>query len=95
MCLAFRLSEELGYSPKGTAERVTRHLKTVGLPVHINDIPGGKADAAELMRLMAQDKKVRQGRLTFILVHGIGQAFITRDVDPLTVEAFLAREIGS
>ena len=93
MCLAFRLSEELGLSPKGTAERVTRHLKAVGLPVHINDIPGGKADAAELMRLMAQDKKVRQGRLTFILVHGIGQAFITRDVDPLTVEAFLAREI--
>jgi shikimate kinase / 3-dehydroquinate synthase len=94
MCLAFRLSEHLGLSPKGTAERVTRHLQSVGLPVHINDIPGGKADPAELMRLMAQDKKVKQGRLTFILVRDIGQAFITRDVDPLTVEAFLAREIG-
>jgi shikimate kinase / 3-dehydroquinate synthase len=94
MCLAFRLSEHLGYSPKGTAERVTRHLQTVGLPVHINDIPGGKADPAELMRLMAQDKKVKQGRLTFIMVRDIGQAFITRDIDPLTAEAFLAREIG-
>jgi shikimate kinase / 3-dehydroquinate synthase len=93
MCLAFRLSEELGLSPKATAERVTRHLKSVGLPVHINDIPGGKAEAPELMRLMAQDKKVVKGRLTFILVRGIGQAFITREVDPLTVEAFLAREI--
>lgn len=95
MCLAFRLSEELGLSPKGTAERVTRHLQAVGLPVRINDIPGGKADADELMRLMAQDKKVQKGRLTFILVRGIGQAFVTRDVEPATVRAFLAREIGS
>ena len=31
MCLAFRLSEDLGLCPKGTAERVTRHLKAVGL----------------------------------------------------------------
>ena len=94
MCLAFRLSEELGLAPKGVAERVARHLKAVGLPVHVNDIPGGRADAGELMRLMAQDKKVRQGRLTFILVRDIGQSFITRDVDPEAVKAFLAREIG-
>ena len=94
MCLAFRLSEHLGLSPKGTAERVTRHLQAVGLPVHINDIPGGKADPDELMRLMAQDKKVQRGRLTFILVRGVGEAFVTRDVDPSDVRAFLAREIG-
>lgn len=95
MCLAFRLSEHLGLSPKGTAERVTRHLQAVGLPVHINDIPGGKADPDALMRLMAQDKKVQRGRLTFILVRGIGEAFVTRDVDPADVRAFLTREIGS
>ena len=94
MCLAFRLSEQLGFCPGGTAERVTRHLRAVGLPVHINAIPGGKADADELMRLMAQDKKVQKGRLTFILVRGVGQAFVTRDVDPAAVRAFLAREIG-
>jgi 3-dehydroquinate synthetase len=67
----------------------------VGLPTAINDIPGGKADASELFQLMGQDKKVKQGRLTFILVRGIGQAFITRDVEPETVKAFLAREIGA
>ena len=93
MCLAFRMSEEVGLCPKGTAERVTRHLKAVGLPTAINDIPGGRADASELFRLMGQDKKVKQGRLTFILVRGIGQAFITRDVEPDTVKAFLARQI--
>lgn len=95
MCLAFRLSEELGLAPKGTAERVTRHLEAVGLPTRINQIPGGKAEASELMRLMSQDKKVKGGRLTFILVHGIGKAFITRDVDLDAVKGFLAREIAS
>ncbi len=33
-----------------------------------------------MMRLMAQDKKVRHGKLTFILVRDIGEAFIARDV---------------
>lgn len=94
MCLAFRLSEELGLSPNGTAARVTRHLEAVGLPVRIDQIPGGKADAGELLRLMGQDKKVKDGRLTFILVRGIGKAFVTRDVEPETVQAFLAREIA-
>ena len=94
ICLAYRLSEQLGLLAKGEAERVASHLNTVGLPTRIADIPGGKADAGELMRLMGQDKKVRQGRLTFILVKAIGQAFITRDVPPGAVRDFLAQEIS-
>ena len=54
----------------------------MGLPTRISAIPGGKADADELVRLMGQDKKVREGRLTFIFARDIGQAFITRDVEP-------------
>ena len=94
MCLAYRLSEQLGLSPKGEAQRVSSHLKTVGLPTRIGDIPGGKADAGELLRLMGQDKKVQKGQLTFILVKGIGQAFITRDVAPGVVRDFLTQEIA-
>ncbi len=94
MCMAFRLSEELGLCPAGTSARVTNHLKAVGLPTRIADIPGGKADAAELLRLMGQDKKVKAGKLTFILVRDIGQAFVTRDVAPETVLDFLGREIS-
>jgi 3-dehydroquinate synthetase len=94
MCLAFRFSEELGLCPAGTAKRVTSHLEAVGLPVAISDIPGGKADAGELVRLMGQDKKVRDGQLTFILVRGIGEAFVTRDVEQAKVLAFLEREIA-
>ena len=94
MCLAYRLSEQLALSPKGEAQRAASHLKAVGLPTRIADIPGGQANADELLRLMGQDKKVRQGQLTFILVKGIGQAFVTREVKPEVVRAFLANEIA-
>ena len=95
MCLAFRLSEDLGLCPAGTAARVTAHLDAVGLPTRISSIPGGKADAGELVRLMGQDKKVRHGQLTFILVKDIGQAFITRDVSAEKVRDFLSAEIAA
>ncbi|MFA5952095.1 MAG: 3-dehydroquinate synthase [Hyphomicrobium sp.] len=94
MCLAFRFSEELGLCPTGTAERVARHISAVGLPVRISDIPGGRADADELLRLMGQDKKVRDGQLTFILACNIGEAFVEADVPQEKVRQFLAREIG-
>jgi 3-dehydroquinate synthase len=95
MAQAFRFSEELGLCPAGTAQRVETHLKAVGLPTRVAHIPGpGKPDAAALFALMRQDKKVRQGKLTLILVRGIGQAFVTRDVAPDTVSAFLEREIA-
>jgi shikimate kinase/3-dehydroquinate synthase len=94
MCMAFRLSEDLGICPPGRAERVTNHLKAVGLPTKIGDIPGDGADADRLLKLMGQDKKVRGGKLTFILVRDVGQAFVSREVMPETVKAFLGREIG-
>ncbi|MFN3869635.1 MAG: 3-dehydroquinate synthase [Hyphomicrobiaceae bacterium] len=93
MCLAFRFSEARGLCPAGTAARVAAHLAAVGLPTRIGDIPGGQADPAELLRLMGQDKKVRDGRLTFILARGIGEAFVTRDVEAADVLAFLSGEI--
>jgi 3-dehydroquinate synthase len=80
MVLAFDLSVKLGLAPGQDAERFRRHLKTVGLPSSIGDIPGGRPSAGELIRHMAHDKKVTDGKLTFILLRGLGQAFITRDV---------------
>jgi 3-dehydroquinate synthase len=49
----------------------------------------------ELMRNIAQDKKVKRGKLTFILTRGIGRAFIANDVSPEKVQAFLAKQLGS
>jgi 3-dehydroquinate synthase len=80
MALAFRLSVKLGLCPGQDAERFVRHLKAVGLPSSIGDIAGTRPGAGELIRHMAHDKKVTDGKLTFILVRGLGQAFVTRDV---------------
>jgi 3-dehydroquinate synthase len=93
--LAFQLSQELGFTDTGSAERVRNHLATAGLPTRIGDIAGNEWPPAEaLLRLMAQDKKVRAGQLTLILAHGIGKAFATRDVPTATVRDFLVRQIG-
>jgi 3-dehydroquinate synthase len=98
-CLAFRLSEQLGACPPQTAARVSAHIKALGLPTRLSDIPdwgpGGPPDAATFVRLMAQDKKVVGGRLTLILAHTIGSAYVTRDVSAERVEQFLAAEIAA
>jgi 3-dehydroquinate synthase len=94
MCLAFRFSAALGYCTEAAADRAAAHFRAVGLPTRIAEIPGDKPDIEAMMRLMAQDKKVRQGKLTFILVRDIGEAFIARDVPPDKVLAFLGGEIG-
>jgi 3-dehydroquinate synthetase len=94
MAIAFRFSEKLGLCPAGSAKRVAAHFAAVGLPTRIADIPGAKPDVDALMRLMAQDKKVRRGKLTFILVRGIGEAFVAHDVPEADVREFLAGEIA-
>jgi 3-dehydroquinate synthase len=90
MALAFRLSAALKLCPAADAERISRHLKAVGLPSAICDISGPRPSAAELLGHMAHDKKAAEGELTFILARGIGRAFITRDVPIEAVRDILA-----
>lgn len=92
MAQAFRFSERLGHCPAGTAARVEKHLRSAGLPSRLSDIQGDLADAQGLLAYMRQDKKARAGKLTFILAHGIGDAFIARDVPDEAVLSFLAEE---
>jgi 3-dehydroquinate synthase len=94
ICLAFELSRELGLVDAASVARVTAHLAAAGLPTRIADIPGAPGPDA-LMTIMGQDKKVRDGRLTFILLRGIGAAFVSRDVPAVTVQDFLARRIAA
>lgn len=91
MVLAFQLSERMEICPKGTARRVADHLSAAGLPTRIEEIAGPPLDADELMRAMAQDKKVRDGRMTFVLARGIGEAFLTQDVDSGAVRDLLVQ----
>lgn len=90
MALAFAFSARLGLCPGQDVTRAIRHMEAAGLPTKISDVPGELPDTDGLMDLIAQDKKVSRGALTFILVRGIGQAYVAKDVDPQAVRAFLA-----
>ncbi|MEP5369126.1 MAG: 3-dehydroquinate synthase, partial [Parvibaculum sp.] len=79
----------LGLCPGQDAVRVRQHLARAGLPCSLAGIPGDLPDADGLIALMGQDKKVVDGTLTFILARGIGEAFITRDVDPDALRALM------
>jgi 3-dehydroquinate synthase len=96
LCLAFRFSERLGMCPAGSAARVESHLASSGLPTRISHIAAAELPSADaLMQLMAQDKKVRDGKLTFIMARGIGSAFICRDVTTEQAKEFLGLELAS
>ena len=67
----------------------------MGMPTTLADIPGALPGADALMAAMAQDKKVRQGRMTFILARGIGEAFVCPDPDMPVVRAVLEDAIAA
>jgi len=95
LCCAFRFSTKLGLCHGQDAVRVESHLKKVGLPTHINDIPGWNADSTAILDAMAQDKKVKRGKLTFILARAIGESFIAPDVAADDVRAYLDEHLGT
>jgi 3-dehydroquinate synthase len=94
MALAFEFSARRGLLSETEAERVIAHLAAVGLPTHVHAISGERPAIDAIMNLISQDKKVRRGQLTFILVRGIGQAFVSREVDAADVRAFLAEKLS-
>ncbi len=89
MVMAHRFSAKKGLAPSQDTVRVERHLQLAGLPTTLAAIPGKPASSQELMRHIAQDKKVTRGKLNFVLTRGIGRAFVARDIDPGEVANFL------
>ena len=65
-----RIAEEKGLTPKGTAERIQKVLKTYGLPFECGLTLGTLTEA------IALDKKNLNGNLNVILLHEIGDSYI-------------------
>jgi 3-dehydroquinate synthase len=95
MALAAEFSSRLGALAPPAVARISRHLAEAGLPVRLGDIASGVPDADRLMDLMAQDKKVKRGKLTFVLLRDIGHAYIAPDVDPAPLRAFLVEKLSA
>lgn len=78
--LAADLSFRLGLAPQEDPSRIGAHLSAMGMKLRLSDIPGDLPASDALLELMGQDKKVIDGTLRFILMRGIGSAFVTSDV---------------
>ena len=79
-----------------TVTRITGQMIADGL---LSEMPdpnrlGRKGYPARLLDLMAQDKKVLDGKLRFIMARGIGAAFVTSDVPADVVRGLLAEELA-
>ena len=84
MVMAFDLSVRLGLCSGQDSVRVKRHFDSVGMRTRPGQIGGYDWQTDDLVGRMASDKKVQNGKLTFIVVRGIGDAFVTQDV-PLDI----------
>ena len=92
--MAFQLSARLGLCPGADAARVQRHLSAMGLPTTLRSVKTGW-DMDRIAGRMTQDKKSRQGVVQFVLVRGIGKAFLSSDVTQADVMAVLRQDLAA
>lgn len=81
MLMAMMLSSKMGHIDGQDCTRVTTHFSHVGMMAQLPAINGLNWSSDILLSHMYQDKKVDQGKLTFILMKSIGNAFVTQDVE--------------
>ena len=93
MILAARYSARIGLMSGQDAERVAAHIAAVDLPASLKALAMG-CDGQTLKNHMLHDKKMDAGTLPFLLMRGIGQTFLAKDVDLADVAAFLDEELA-
>ena len=94
MVLAHRLSAALGHCSEDDAARIAAHFRATGLPGEAKALPAIHWNPPALIERMRHDKKVRDGRMTFVLTRGIGQAFLSQDVPREALVALLDQAFG-
>ena len=93
MVLAARFSARRGLLPIDRADHVARHFTKVGIASEIASL-GLNCDGNALVAHMLHDKKMDAGTLPFVLMKGIGEAFLAKDVALEEVANFLDRELA-
>jgi 3-dehydroquinate synthase len=94
MVLATRLSVARGLCPAQDLQRLSAHLARIGLPTRFADLPQNPWSVQRLIDHMGRDKKVRDGRVRFVLTRGIGTAFTANDVPIAEAERMLEAAIA-
>ncbi len=86
LCLAFDLSAKMGLCPGEDAVKVRQHLEQMTLPTRISKtnhpISQINMTAAQLLDHTRHDKKMSDGRVTFVIASAIGKAFLSTEINP-------------
>lgn len=90
LAAAARLSAKLGALPDAEIARVDHTVGSHQLPIRLRE----PLEVTALMAAMQHDKKVRTGRLRFVIMQRLGEAVTRSDVDAGLVEA-VWRELGA
>ncbi len=86
--LAFDFSVVRGICPREEARAVREHFEAAGLPTTLAEL-GLQRSGERLAGHMQRDKKRQGGKTAFVLVRGVGKAFLEKHVDLREVAAFL------
>jgi 3-dehydroquinate synthase len=86
MAMASDLSTQLGYLSEADTARIRALLQRAGLPIAAKGI-----DPEKMRQLMSGDKKVKEGRINFVLLERLGTATLRDDVPASTVDRTLSR----
>jgi 3-dehydroquinate synthase len=89
LLMAATMSHEAGLIPADAVERLRTLLVRAGLPVEERQVSAGAA--LEHMRI---DKKVKSGRIRFVLLHSIGAAFVTAEYPDAALQRTLEAHLG-
>ncbi|MEX0342027.1 MAG: 3-dehydroquinate synthase [Erythrobacter sp.] len=92
MVLAARYSARRGTLSLDDAARVTAAIDAAGLPSEISAL-GLTCTGKALTAHMLHDKKMDSGTLPFVLLRGIGDAYLDRTVELADVAAFLDEQL--
>ena len=92
LVLASRLSAKLDLCARALGDRIEAHLRGAGMPYALGAL-GRRFSARGLIAHMQRDKKMRDGKLAFVLLRGVAQAFTRRDV-PADAVAAVLRDAG-
>ena len=93
ICLAFKLSTELGYCSRSETERVFNLFKKLTLPTSLKDIKNLSITPLEMLKKFKYDKKNKNDQLTFILNKKIGKSFIKNNMDENILTEFLNEDM--
>lgn len=93
MIMAAELSARQGLLDRQDCGRIRAHFEAVGLPLRVPEIPGVAWKPEKILDHMRQDKKISGGKITLILMRGIGEAFSTQDIPEKDILALLEQEL--